>query len=97
MTSRRSIPAAACVPSSPGKGFGREAIQAGLAFGRARFAPPAFRVTVTTFNPRAQRVVEALGFRKISSFRASADGRSYEILIRPEAGRLAVSSQTPSG
>jgi ribosomal-protein-alanine N-acetyltransferase len=40
-------------PQLVGQGLGREAISAGLAFGRAQFAPPAFRVTVATFNTRA--------------------------------------------
>jgi RimJ/RimL family protein N-acetyltransferase len=71
-------------PELTGKGLGREAIQTGLAFGRDQFSPSAFRVTVATFNLRAQRVVGALGFRKVSSFRAITDGRSYEILVRPE-------------
>lgn len=72
-------------PDLTGKGKGREAIQTGLDFGRQQFAPPAFRVTIAAFNVRAQRVVTALGFRYIGSFCASADGRSYEMLIRPES------------
>jgi RimJ/RimL family protein N-acetyltransferase len=71
-------------PDLTGKGLGREAIRTGLDFGRRRFAPAAFRVTIATFNVRAQRVVEALGFRDIGSFRALADGRSYEMLVRSE-------------
>jgi [ribosomal protein S18]-alanine N-acetyltransferase len=71
-------------PDLTGKGLGRQAVRTGLEFGRRQFAPAAFRVTVATFNIRAQRVVEALGFRNIGSFPATADGRSYEILIRPE-------------
>lgn len=70
-------------PDLTGRGMGREAIQTGLDFGRREFAPAAFRVTVATFNIRALRVVTALGFRAIGSFRASTDGRSYEMLIRP--------------
>jgi len=70
-------------PDLTGRGRGREAIQTGLDFGQREFAPAAFRVTVATFNIRAQRVVTALGFRNIGSFRASTDGRSYEMLIRP--------------
>jgi ribosomal-protein-alanine N-acetyltransferase len=72
-------------PALTGNGLGREAIQTGLDFGRRQFSPAAYRVTVATFNIRAHRVVGALGLRNIGSFRASADGRSYEILIRPEA------------
>jgi [ribosomal protein S18]-alanine N-acetyltransferase len=71
-------------PELTGKGLGREAIGTGLAFGRDRFSPPAFRVTVASFNLRALRVVEALGFLKVSSFPAVADGRRYEILVREE-------------
>ena len=53
--------------------------------GRDWFAPAAFRVTVATFNIRALRVVRALGFGHAVSFRATTDGRSYEILTRPES------------
>jgi [ribosomal protein S18]-alanine N-acetyltransferase len=72
-------------PDLTGRGLGREAIGTGLAFGRERFAPAAFRVTVASFNLRALRVVGALGFRRTGSFEATSNGRSYEILIRREA------------
>lgn len=72
-------------PQLVGQGSGRLAISAGLAFGRARFAPQAFRVTVATFNTRALRVVEALGFQRVGQFNAATDGRSFEVLIRPES------------
>jgi [ribosomal protein S18]-alanine N-acetyltransferase len=60
-------------PDLTGVGLGRQAIQTGLGFGRSRFRPPAFRVTIATFNQRAQRVVQALDFQNAGSF-----------LIRPE-------------
>jgi [ribosomal protein S18]-alanine N-acetyltransferase len=72
-------------PELTGKGLGRLAISTGLAFGRERFAPAAFRVTVASFNARALRVVEALGFSPVEEFRAGTDGRLYRILIRPES------------
>jgi [ribosomal protein S18]-alanine N-acetyltransferase len=71
-------------PDLTGKGLGRQAIATGLEFGRREFAPPAFRVTVASFNERALRVVRSLGFRAVASFPALADGRSYQILARPE-------------
>jgi len=73
-------------PDLTGKGLGREAIRTGLAFGRDQFAPAAFRVTIATFNVRARRVVVSLGFGHVASFHATTDGRSYEILTRPEGG-----------
>lgn len=71
-------------PDLTGRGLGREAIRTGLAFGRERFAPAAFRVTIACFNLRALRVVEALGFRRVDSFYATTNGRRYEMLTRPE-------------
>jgi [ribosomal protein S18]-alanine N-acetyltransferase len=55
-----------------------------LAFGRAQFAPQAFRVTVATFNARALRTVEALGFQRVGQFNAASDGRRFDVLIRSE-------------
>ena len=66
-----------------GRGLGRRAIEAGLAYGQERFDPDAFRVTVASFNTRARRVVESLGFTRHSTFAAKADGAVYDILIRP--------------
>ena len=83
-------------PNLTGRGLGRRAITTGLEFGRLQFAPPAFRVTVASFNERALRVVRSLGFRDVSSFRALTDGSSFEILVlktadmrsgQPAAGR----------
>jgi len=41
-------------------------------------------VTVASFNERALHVVRSLGFRPAGSFAALTDGRSFELLIRPE-------------
>jgi [ribosomal protein S18]-alanine N-acetyltransferase len=73
-------------PDLTGQGLGREAIETGLDYGRQQFAPAAFRMTIATFNVRAQRVVEGIGFRPIGSFQAATDSRSYELLVRPEPG-----------
>ena len=71
-------------PQLVGRGLGRHAIAAGLAFGRTRFEPQAFRVTVASFNTRALRTVGKLGFRRVGQFNATTDGRRFEVLIRPE-------------
>lgn len=72
-------------PELTGQGLGRAAISAGLDFGRQQFAPPAFRVTVASFNIRAQRVIESLGFAPAGSFLATTDGRAFGIWVRPES------------
>jgi len=71
-------------PELTGQGLGRVAISAGLAFGRTRFAPEAFRITVATFNTRALRTVTSLGFSPVGEFSASHDGRPFEVLVRAE-------------
>jgi ribosomal-protein-alanine N-acetyltransferase len=71
-------------PDLVGQGLGRTVITAGLDFGRAEFAPPAFRVTVASFNTRALRTVESLGFVPLGRFDATRDGRSFDVLLRPE-------------
>ena len=70
-------------PMTPAQAI--QAIQTGLDFGRRRFSPAAFRMTIATFNQRAQRVAGALGFGKAGCFQGSADGRSYVVLVRQEA------------
>ena len=72
-------------PDLVGRGLGRDAVAAGLAFGRATLAPAAFRVTVASFNARALRTVESLSFVRVGRFDATRDGRSFEVLVRPEA------------
>ena len=72
-------------PSLTGQGLGRAVISAGLDSAGARFAPAAFRVTVASFNLRALRTVESLGFERVGSFEAARDGRPFEVLVRREA------------
>ena len=72
-------------PELTGRGLGKSAIATGLAFGRARFAPLAFRVTVASFNSRALRTVTGLGFNQVGSFNAATTGAAFEVLVRPEA------------
>ena len=72
-------------PSLTGQGLGRAVISAGLDFGRSRFAPAAFRVTVASFNLRARHTVESLGFEHVGSFAAARDGRPFDVLVRREA------------
>lgn len=72
-------------PELTGQGLGRTVISVGLAFGRTRFAPAAFRVTVASFNARALRTVASLGFQRVGSFKASRDARGFDVLVRLEA------------
>lgn len=71
-------------PDLTGRGLGRTAIAAGLAHGRALFAPTAFRVSVAAFNHRALRVLTSLGFERVDGFAATRDGAAFEVLLLRE-------------
>jgi hypothetical protein len=41
---------------------------------------------VASFNARALRTVESLGFERVGSFKAARDARDFTVLVRPEDG-----------
>ncbi|HEX3815116.1 MAG TPA: GNAT family protein [Mycobacteriales bacterium] len=68
-------------PSLTGQGLGRQSIAVGLAYGQEHLGPDAFRVTVASFNVRAQRVVQSLGFAHHATFNATTDGTQYDVFV----------------
>ena len=52
-------------PDLTGQGRGRAFVESGLRFATERFRPQRFVLRVATFNERAIRVYEALGFRRL--------------------------------
>ena len=72
-------------PELTGQGLGRSVIGAGLQFGRSRFSPTAYRLTVAAFNGRALSAVQSLGFVEHQRFRSTADGDKYVVLVRRPA------------
>jgi RimJ/RimL family protein N-acetyltransferase len=78
-------------PDLTGRRLGRQAISTGLAFGIAAYSPTAFRLTIATYNVRAHRVVEALGFMRTAEFVATGSGRvsgSTFVLYTALVGKL---------
>ena len=61
-------------PDLTGHGLGLEFFEQGLAFARARFASPRFRLSVATFNERAIKVYEHAGFAVTRSFMHETNG-----------------------
>jgi RimJ/RimL family protein N-acetyltransferase len=68
-------------PDLTGRGLGEEFVHAGLRFARKTYAPPAFRLTVATFNRRAIRVYERTGFESVETFGALTRGTEREWLL----------------
>jgi RimJ/RimL family protein N-acetyltransferase len=82
-------------PDLAGRGGGQALTRAVLAFGRERYAPAAFRVTVAQFNERALRVVRAAGFEPVQTFERHPDGMVFVVLVRHE--RTAPAKECVSG
>jgi [ribosomal protein S18]-alanine N-acetyltransferase len=73
-------------PDLTGQGLGEEFVHAGLRFAKENYSPPAFRLTVATFNQRAIRVYERVGFETVETFGApTPDGGREWLLMRREA------------
>lgn len=55
-------------PDLTGQGHGLAFVEAGLAFGRQRYAPKTFRLNVFASNPRAEKVYTRAGFEMVRKF-----------------------------
>jgi [ribosomal protein S18]-alanine N-acetyltransferase len=70
-------------PDLTGRGLGENFVRAGLQFAEDTYSPPAFRLTVATFNRRAIRVYERAGFERIETFGATRlNGEREWLLMR---------------
>jgi ribosomal-protein-alanine N-acetyltransferase len=67
-------------PDLTGRRLGREFLTAGLDFARQRFAPATFRLAVATFNQRAIRLYEKVGFGAVATF-VSPTRRSETVFV----------------
>ena len=71
-------------PYLAGQRLGEEFVRAGLRFAKENYSPPAFRLTVATFNRRAIRVYERVGFEPVETFGAPTrvGGREWLLMRR---------------
>lgn len=75
-------------PDLTGRGRGAAFLLAVLDFGRARFAPACFRLTVAAFNERARKIYERAGFHTRERFRrgGTAEGAKFLVLVEALPG-----------
>ena len=67
-------------PDCTGKGLGQAFVEAGLEFARQKYNPAEFRLSVATFNQRAIRLYEKIGFEPTGTFMNETNGGQYEFL-----------------
>lgn len=67
-------------PEFTGSGLGQAFVEAGLEYARQKFRPAVFRLSVATFNQRAIRVYEKVGFKPDGMFIQETNGGQYEFL-----------------
>jgi ribosomal-protein-alanine N-acetyltransferase len=67
-------------PDLTGKGLGRGFLLAGLDFARRSFSLDIFRLSVATFNERAIKVYEGVGFVPRRTYTHESNGGVYEFL-----------------
>ena len=72
-------------PDLTGRGLGEQFVRAGLQFADEAYSPPAFRLTVATFNHRAISVYERVGFRPVETFGATKLNGEREWLLMGRA------------
>lgn len=69
-------------PDLTGRGLGRLVIGAAMDFAIEKFRPVRFRTTVASFNGRARRVCESLGYHAESEFVRPGDQVRFIVLSR---------------
>ena len=67
-------------PDCTGERLGQAFVEAGLEYAKQKFDPATFRLSVATFNQRAIRVYEKVGFKADGVFMNETNGGQYEFL-----------------
>ena len=67
-------------PDCTGEGLGQAFVEAGLEYAKQQTDPATFRLSVATFNQRAIRVYEKVGFKPDGVFMHETNGGQYEFL-----------------
>lgn len=69
-------------PDLTGQGLGFEYVNAVIDFADRMYSPDRLRVTIATFNTRAQRVWERAGFQVIQTFQAGWNPIDFVIMTK---------------
>lgn len=75
-------------PDQTGRGLGAVFTECVIDFAQRTYAPPLLRVTIATFNERAQRVWLRCGFEPVESFMATHTEKAFVVLSRRAPGSI---------
>ena len=73
-------------PDLIGQGQGQYYATAVVQYGRTRFGARHFRITIATFNLRAQRLWQRLGFEPVEQFCRTGSHQTFVIMVGAIAG-----------
>lgn len=68
-------------PDLCGQGLGRKFVRAGIAFAETKFNKTQIRLAVATFNKRAIRAYEGVGFQRIKTLQQEKTGRPFYMMV----------------
>lgn len=67
-------------PDLTGAGHGKNFLKAGLEFAKETYSPQKITLSVATFNQRAIKVYQKVGFQKGNTFMQNTNGGTFEFL-----------------
>ncbi|KGP73394.1 GNAT family N-acetyltransferase [Pontibacillus yanchengensis] len=67
-------------PENTGEGNGEIFVHAGIEFAKRTYHPPHITLSVATFNKRAIKVYENIGFQKEDTFMQPTNGSNFEFV-----------------
>ncbi|MED1865996.1 GNAT family N-acetyltransferase [Fictibacillus nanhaiensis] len=67
-------------PDLTGKGVGFKFLKSGIEFVKSEYKPQKITLSVATFNQRAIKVYEKIGFKEIKTFLQATNGSKFEFI-----------------
>jgi len=67
-------------PDLTGRGVGEQFVRAGIEFAKSKYKPNKITLSVASFNQRAIKVYQKIGFEEVAIFMQDTNGSNFEFL-----------------
>lgn len=67
-------------PDLTGRGVGEQFVRAGIEFAKSNYKPDKITLSVASFNQRAIKVYQKIGFEEVAFFKQDTNGSNFEFL-----------------